>query len=266
MSRGLTIADFVQQVFYAIYKVRLDTTYDPSLPQAFHTDTDKFKEILMEANFVLQELQQAMDWNWLRDRVVLGTAEDLGDGRIVEFILPERAYKVCTGFNDAVRLHDANNTNIFMEVPFTSPRSGTVNQVAMFNDRAQLNVPDSRLMAFVVGDHLTFTRPFYSGEIGSIVETDIVELLEPLHICDSSCTQPCRSAYVDRVFTRIPDPYYMVVRTAAKRAEGDPSASDRAMPLADEAAKLLSAMRENDSSKTVPDTCSTLELGYMRVL
>lgn len=264
MSRGLTIAEFVQQVFYAIYKVRLDV--DASVEGAFHADTDKFKEVLMEANFVLQELQKEQDWNWLRDRWYMGTAEVLDDGAIQEFTLPEGVYKVCTGYYDSVRLHNPTYPTIFLEVPFTSPRGGTTNVTAMFDENAKLNVPDTRLRAFVVGDILTFNRPFTIYEAGAIIETDVVRLLDPLHICDESCTQPCPQAYENKVFTEIPDPYYMVVRTAAKRAEGDPSVSERVMSLTDEGSKLLSAMRENDSSKTVPDTYSSVELGYTRVL
>lgn len=260
----MTIADFVQQVLYAIYKVRLDVTQDAA--QAFHSDTDKFKEIVMEANFVQQELQQAMDWNWLRDRLILGTAEVMPDGRIVEFVLPESVYKVCTGFNDGVRLHNPRDMNSFIEVPFTSPRNGTVNSVTMANEFGQLNMPDNRLMAFMVGDHLTFTRPFLQHELGMIIETDVIDLLEPLHICTPACVQPCTKTYVDKVFTQVSDPYYMVARTAAKRAEGDPSASDRVLSLQDECMKLLSAMRENDSAKTVPDTYTTYELGFMRIM
>lgn len=266
MSRGLTIADFVQQVFYAIYKVRLDVTFDPALPQAFHASTDKFKEILMEGNFVLQELQKDQDWNWLRSRWCMGTSEVLEDSAIMEFELPETAYKVCTGYGDSVRLHNAIDETLFMEIPFISPRTGTMNKTAMFDQYARPNVPDNRLTAFVVGRDLTFNRPFYASEAGGLLRTDVIDLLPELHICDASCAQPCRHAYEDVVFTEIPDPYYMVVRTAARRAEGDPSVSERVMALADEASKLLSAMRENDSSKTFPDEYGTVELGYTRVL
>lgn len=265
MSRGMTIADFVQQVLYSVYKERLDTEYSDELPEAFHADTNMFKEVVMEANFVLQELQQAMDWNWLRDRITLGIAETLPDGQIVEYTLPENVYKVCTGFNDAVRLHHPTSPNTFVEIPFTSPRSGTTNITAMFNTSGQLNPPDNRLMAFVVGDHLTFNKPL-TGVDGWIVETDVVKYFEPLHICTSTEAQPCPKAYVEKVFTEIPDPYYMVARTALRRAEGDPSASDRVLSLTDETTKLLSAMRENDSSKTVPDTYTSIELGYTRIL
>lgn len=267
MSRGMTIADFVQQVFYAIYKVRLDVTADPAVAQAFHADTDKFKEIVMEGNFVLQELQKEADWNWLRERIGLGTTAVYDDGSILEIELDDNiVYKLCTGFNDAVRLHDPNNPNIFIEVPFVPPRSGTTNTIAMHDEMGRLNVHDDRLRAFVVGNILTFNRPFYTHEAGATIEADYIRLLDPLHICDSDCTQPDPLVYEELVFTEIPDPYYMVVRTAAKRAEGDPSVADRVMSLTDEAAKLLSAMRENDSSKTFPDTYSTSEIGFTRVL
>lgn len=267
MSRGLTIAKFVEQVFFSVYKVRLDTAYSDDLPQAFHADTDKFKEVVMEANFVLQELQKEQDWNWLRARWNMGVAAVLPEGRIQEFQFDtDQVYKVCTGFNDAVRLHLPGHPEAFIEVPFTSPRNGTTNTVAMFDSAGRLNVRDNRLRAFVVGDHITFNRQFTRNESGMLVETDVINLLPELHICDSGCQQPCPQAYEDLVFTEITDPYYMVVRTARARAEGDPSASDRIMSLTDESTKLLSAMRENDSSKTDPDTYSTIELGYTRVL
>ena len=59
MSLGLTPYEFVQQVFYVQEKVLLD----------FHPDDDVYKEVLTEANLVLQELQKEEDWLWLRDTV-----------------------------------------------------------------------------------------------------------------------------------------------------------------------------------------------------
>ena len=50
MSRGMTIADFVQQVLYAMYKVRLDV--DASKESSYHSKSDKFKEIVMENDLV----------------------------------------------------------------------------------------------------------------------------------------------------------------------------------------------------------------------
>lgn len=264
MSAGMTIADLVQQVYYAIYKVRLDV--DTGTNGAFHADTDKFKEVVMEANFIVQELQKEQDWNWLRDRLELGISKVLPHGAIQEFRLPDDVYKPCTGFNDAVRVRNRHNPNVWMSVPWTSPRSGNTHNVAMFDQYAGINVSDNRCMAFQVGDTITFTRPWDSTEADCIIDTDVIRRLEPLHICDSSCSQPCPKAYVDKVFTEVPDPLYLVLRTAAMRAEGDPSVIDRVQSLTDQATKILSAMRENDSAHTVPDTYKTIELGFMTVL
>lgn len=266
MSRGMTIADFVQQVLYAIYKVRLDVTVDAALPDAFHATTDKFQEVVMEANFVLQELQKEQDWNWLRERWNMGEAQNPPHHGIMEIPLPDNIYRVCTGFNDAVRLHDPRDPNVFIEVPFVSPRSGNTNTVAMFDEYSRINPTDRRLAALIVGDTLTFNRPFAQHELGMHIETDIIRLLEPLHLCSAGEAQPCPQTYVDKVFTEIPDPYYMVVRTAQKRAEADPSVTDRVLSLGDECMKVLSAMRENDSAHTMPDSYTTVELGYTRVL
>ena len=46
MSEGIRPYDFVQQVYYAQEKVILD----------FWPDDDKYKEVLFEANLILQEL------------------------------------------------------------------------------------------------------------------------------------------------------------------------------------------------------------------
>lgn len=264
MSAGMTLADLVQQVYYAIYKVRLDVGQGQD--GQFHSKTDKFQEVVMEANFVLQVLQKEQDWNWLRDRWEMGIARNYPDGSIQEFRLPMDVYKPCTGFNDGVRLHSRRNPNRFELLPWTSPRSGNVHNVAMFDEYARINVADNRAMAFQVGNDVTFTRPWNREELGCLVETDVIRRFEPLHICDDGCPDDCPKAYRERVFTEIPDPYYMVVKTAAARAEGDPSVTERVQSLTDEATKLLSAMRENDSAHTVPDTYRTSELGFFPVL
>lgn len=264
MSPGMTIADFVQQVLYAIYKVRLDVTN--GVEGAYHSKTDKFKEVVMEANFVLQELQKEQDWNWLRDRWEMGVSSKLPMHQIQEFTLPDDVYKPCTGYNDAVRIHNRRNPNKFMEIPWTSPRSGNHHDVAMFDQYGNLNAPDMRIRAFLIGDTVTFNRPWTDNETGCIIETDVIRRMQPLHICDDLCPDNCPKAYSDKVLTDIPDPYYVVVKTARKRAEGDPSAADRVQSLTQDETKMLSAMRENDSAHTVPDTYQTIELGYFPVL
>lgn len=261
MSRGLTIAEFVQQVLYAMYKVRLDV--DASKEGSFHSHSDKFKEIVMEGNFVLQEFQKEQDWNFLRERWEIGIASNFGHRGIQEFHIPEGVYKMCTGYNDAVRLHIAGRT---LQIPYDSPRSGNHAAYDMFDEFGEANVDRRLQRAFVVGDILTFSRKWFPIELGGFLETDVISYIEPMHICDEHCPDDCPRAYKEKLFRWLPDPYYLVIRTAAKRAIADPSCSEIAQALTDEASKFLSGMRENDSAHTTTDTYETAVLGYVPVL
>lgn len=259
MSRGMTIADFVQQVFYAMYRVRLDV--DDSIEESFHSKSDKFKEIVMEANFMLQEFQKEQDWNFLRERWEIGFTHP---GPIQEFHIPKGVYKVCTGYNDAVRLHYGMHGII--QIPYDSPRSGNHNAIDMYDEYGFLNVDKNKQRAFVVGDTLTFYRRWFPNEIGKFLETDVISYIEPLHICDDKCPDHCPKAYEEIQFEWMPDPYYFVIKTAARRAIADPSLSEMVQVLTDEASKFLSAVRENDSAHTNVDTYETAPLGFISVL
>lgn len=261
MSRGLTIADLVQQVLYLVYKVRLDV--DDSEEGMFHCHSDKFKEVVMEANFVLQEFQKEQDWNFLRERWDIGHAFNPHHDGIQEIKIPDEAYKLCTGYGDAIRLHKHGYVH---QIPIEEARMGNRRYVEMFNELGEMNVDGMGQRAFVVGDMLTFNRRWFPDEVNGRLETDVIRYIEPLHICDSSCPDHCPHAYEDKVLTWLPDPYYIAVRTAARRAEGDPSVSERVQSLTDEGSKLLSAIRENDSAHTIPDAYETSVLGYVSVL
>lgn len=263
MSRGITIADLVQQVYYAIYKVRLDV--DESLEGAYHSKTDKFKEVVMEANMVLQDLQKDADWNWLRKTWDMGHAENYRHVAPQKIKIPDYVYKVCTGYGDAVRGHHHRGFHSH-EIPFTSPHQGKRPITKMFDEYGMLNTVDQQNRAYITGDILTFTRPWFPSEEGMHLETDVIELMEPFHICDDNCPDHCPIAYEHVHLRQMPDPYYLVVKTAARRAEGDPSVADRVQSLTDEAAKLMSAMRENDSAHTIPDSYETCSLGFVEVL
>lgn len=267
MSRGLTIADLVQQVLYAIYKVRLDVEAGDgdTTGVTFHSKSDKFKEVVMEANFVLQEFQKEQDWNFLRDRWNIGDAVNPPYHGIQEFQIPEEVYKLCTGYGDGIRLHHWGGRRI-EQIPIEEARTGNRRYKEMFDEWGEMNVDTMGQRAFVVGDTLTFNRRWLSGEMGGHLETDVIRYIEPLHICDSTCPDHCPLAYDDKVLTWMPDPYYIVVRTAARRAEGDPSVTERVQSLTDEGSKLLSAIRENDSAHTTTDTYETATLGYVSVL
>lgn len=262
MSRGLTIAELVQQVLYSMYRVRLDVDF--SKEGAFHSKSDKFKEIVMEANFTLQEFQKEQDWNFLRERWEIGHAFNPHHGGIQEFKIPEGVYKICTGYNDKIRLHKPFHQ--VEQIPIDSARSGNHVVYDMFDEFGTANVNRNLQRAFVVGDTLTFYRPWLPFEIGGFIETDVISYIEPLHICDDHCPDPCPKAYGERLFKWMPDPYYFVVRTAARRAVADPSCAEVAQLLTDEAAKFLSAIRENDSAHTNMDTYETSTLGYIPVL
>ena len=156
MSRGMTIADFVQQVYYAMYKVRLDVIQ--GVEGSYHSKSNKFKEVVMEANFMLQEFQKEQDWNFLRERWDIGFARNPHHA-IQEFKIPEGVYKVCTGYNDAVRLHYTPTS--VLQIPYASPRSGNHAAYEMYDDLGFLNVDKNLQRAFVVGDTLTF----FTGEV-----------------------------------------------------------------------------------------------------
>lgn len=263
MSRGMTIADLVQQVLYAMYKVRLDV--DASKEGAFHSKSDKFKEVVMEANFVLQEFQKEQDWNFLRERWEIGPAVNPPHG-IQEVRIPDEVYKVCCGYNDAVRLHRPGDPRPLAEIQFDQARSGSARAYEMFDGYGAANVDLDKQRAFVVGQDLSFYRRWRPNERGLWLETDVISYIPPLHICDDSCEDNCPKAYKDVLFRWLPDPYYIVVRTAAKRALADPSCTEVAQALADEASKFLSGMRENDAAHNNLDTYQTSALGYVSVL
>ena len=94
MSQGITPYDFVQQVYYMQEKTLLD----------FWPTDDKYREVLIEANLVLKELEAVEDWTWLRETVILGSCDDVTN-EIIQFELPEDTYKVSTLNHDAVRLY-----------------------------------------------------------------------------------------------------------------------------------------------------------------
>lgn len=284
MSYGLTPYDFVQQVFYAQEKVRLD----------FRPDDDKYKEVLMEANLVLQELQKEEDWLWLRTRLVLGSvADEHGAGQIPEFQLPQWAYKPSTLHDDCLRLYRATPSNPcmscgrehfsclycddecfderdFIEVPYVSAGNLQGRRTRQTLGPST-NVPDIQLGCAIISDNiLTFTRPLLPFEKhGRIAVCDVQKRLPLLHICNDDCPRDedgkC-TLIEDKVFTEIPDPNYIVIRTAALHAEGSPPAQGRLQSLNDNAQKLLSAMRENNSMATTTDTLDWSVPSYVSVV
>ena len=288
MSFGLTPRDFVQQVYYAQEKVVLD----------FYPTDDKYKEVLFEANLVLQELQNVEDWTWLRERLVLGSCHH-HHNEIPEFQLPEWVYKPSTLYHDSLKLYlperhchhghccepDEYMVHNFIDVPIASTGDNQWRKNFQITDFGQIHLRDRRLRAIRVGNLVTFNRPLLPNEELRVAVLDVQRRLLPLHICNEGCTvgrdpdspisydldehgnwvNPCK--HIEPVvFTEIPDPNYMVMQTAARHAEGSPPAQSRIQGLTDAAQRILSAMRQNDASATDADYYEVEVPGYIEVV
>lgn len=264
----MTPYEFVQQVYYAQEKVVLD----------FHPDDDKYKEVLLEGNLVIQELQKEEDWTWLRQRLVLGPVDHLPDHNvhdIPEFELPDWVYHPAMQYDDGLELHLVDhhghiNEWHYITIPWVSAGSIHKRHQGDMSHAGDINYTMKPLGAVFFGNTVTFNRPLTFGERHhKIAVTDVIKRMPLLHVCDSNCPRDdngnCK-LIEKRIFADIPDPSYMVLRTAALHAAGSPPAAPRAMDLADQAQKLLSSMRANDAAATAPDTLHHNTPGWISVI
>lgn len=291
-SKGMKPYDFVQQVYYAQEKVILD----------FVPSDDKYREVLFEANLILQELQNVEDWTWLREKLILGPCHHL-PGAMPEWKLPDWVYKVSTCNHDCIRLmrpvamhhHSVPHIHRFIpyegmyldqrnyiDVPIASVGD---NQYRMEQDVTGFGAvqwPDGQLRAIKVGDVLTFNRPLTPFEQNFIATVDVQRRIPLIHVCDGNCEtedgdifdyhitedhgfeNPCKKIE-DRILVDIPDPNYVVMATAARHAEGSPPALARVAGLQDAAQRILSAMRQNDAAATDSDYQDWDVPGYVSV-
>jgi hypothetical protein len=309
----MTPDDFVRNVYYAQTNVLLN----------FVRTDDKYKEVLTDANMVLQELQMQQDWNWLKERVILG---HMGSGRgIPEFELPTRdIYKVATNYHDCVKLyapahsvkngalrplrspypagsdyyddlysrfktgdswtsrHDGSPADYgfdysshldetdYITIPWEQVSSSHAKRMRGYDSLGRVNVPNPEMRAFFIGNTVTFNRPPRGSECGRIAVTDALMQIPQFHICDDKCPsveekEKCPHAKINPLDS-VPDPLYVVMRTAAYRAEMDPTINPTKLAtLADRAQKILSAMRENDAAATIPDVIDYSPYGFYEV-
>ena len=273
MSQGLTAYDFVQQVYYAQEKTILD----------FWPSDDKFREVLIEANFILQELQNAEDWTWLRDKLVLGPCHRK-PGEIPEFELPEWVYKPSTVNHDCLYLHPwipwANEPDLahYITVPLGSTGDNLWRKNRQMGENGVIHLPDLKLRAARIGDTITFNRLLTPEESRCIAIMDVQRRIEQFHVCNSSCTYEVLNGHdvctkeldedgnEKRHLLEIPDPNYVVMATAARHAEGSPPALARVAGLQDAAQKIMSAMRQNDAAATDADYQDWDIPGYIEVI
>lgn len=207
MSQGLTTYDFVQQVYYAQEKVVLD----------FWPTDDKFKEVLFEANLVLQELQSIEDWTWLRDRIELGDCHHHCN-EIPEFKLPPDVYKESTLYHDSLKLYfhrywhnyhyhhehhhhgfpGSYSQSHYIEVPFISAGANGWRKEREVSPNGILHVPDRRLRAVRIGDIVTFNRMLTPAESHTVAVLDVQRRIEQFHICDADCSMITEIEYYDK--------------------------------------------------------------------
>lgn len=245
MSQGITAYEFVKKVYYCQEKVILD----------FWPDDDKFKEVIMEANLVLEELQAMEDWHWLREQVELGTTDPLCH-TIPEYQLPSIVYKPSTMHGDCVKLTRGYCDHNPINVPIVSQgRLRTRNQRSV--DGIMVVQPERQLSCSIVGDMIVFNRELLPHEMHRTVTIDCQKRITPFHMCTSSCSKDsndrCSKAYSTKYLTEVPDINYVIFKTAALHAEGSPVAQGRVAGLQDTAQKILSQMRENNYAITDPD-------------
>lgn len=294
MSYGISPREFVKQVYYMQEKVLLD----------FWPTDDKYKEVLYEANLVAQELQNAEDWTWLREQIILGPCFD-HPLSIPEFRLPKWVYKPSTLHHDGIKLyrplhrhhghcHDCCScgeaSRCFDQmspiiVPIASTGDNQFHKERLVDEYGQIHLLDPKLRGIVVDDIVTFSRPLTKREQLRVAVLDVQRRIPQAHICDESCklgvdhkkpisyelddngqwANPCEK--IERkLFTDIPDPNYMVMATAARHAEGSPPAQARIQGLQDNAQRILSAMRQNDAASTDADYMDWEIPGYFEVI
>lgn len=292
MSKGMKPYDFVQQVYYAQEKVLLD----------FVPSDDKYREVMVEANLVLQELQNVEDWTWLREKLILGPCNS-APGEIPEWQIPDWVYKISTCNHDCLRLmkpvslhhHAVNQINRFIpysgmwldaknyiDVPIASAGDNQYRKDIDVTGFGAIHWPDHNLRAIKIGDTITLNRVPNGFEQMFIATIDVQRRIPLLHVCDETCTtedgnafdyditedhgfdNPCKKVE-DRILVEIPDPNYVVMATAARHAEGSPPALARIAGLQDAAQRILSAMRSNDASATDADYQDWDIPGYISV-
>lgn len=272
MSAGITPDDFVQQVYFQQERVLLD----------FYPSDDKYKEALMDGNFVLQELQKEEDWLWLRNSMAIGI---LDAGRVTPTTkiptLPidtEEVYCLSGLHGDCVHLYrhepipdempedktlmDYIITADRIDIPVISAgREGDVPKMEV-SITSRPNQPDFSLGCYQLHDKLCFNRMPWGFENDRVVVIDYQKRL-PLFDLTMDDDDERRS---QAVLQMIPDINYLVIKTAYYHAMGSPTAQGNISYLSDMSSKLLSAMRQNNSMATTCDYMDWYTPGYWEVV
>lgn len=248
MSAGYTAQEFVKLVWYAQEKVLLDFDYRD----------DKFQEVIVEANMVLDYLQKEEDWTWLRRRDLLGLSELSIPHQ--EFTLADDVYKLSTVYGDAAELEHTQNPMDTLLVPYVSSGMTTHRNHDQVSPVLQYDPLQPDLGLVIHGRTLRWTRPLTPYESNRWVYAWVIKNIEKFPTIDES------NWNTTKFLTEIPDPMYVVASTAARHAEGSPLAQGRLAGLQSDAQRLLSGMRSNDASYTGVDYVEHSPIDYINVV
>lgn len=256
-----------QEFVTRVYNVQEGVIMDDLWP----TD-DKYREVLYQANLVIDDFQKQEDWSWLRKGIILGPTTPIRPHKVPKYELPKDVIRVSTNFNDSIKLHKFSGyccdpcghehyelvEDKFIEVPFTSkgrtPDRGFMEYAAPLEARTY-------------GRYIEFTRCPIGPELGRVAVVDCQIKIPHLHICTDKCKvgkdpkrpisyepddyNPCKHIE-DHIFDDFYEDY-MIIKTAYNTAKYSPIAGGIRPELNDQAQKLLSKIRQLDAAKTRPD-------------
>lgn len=186
------------------------------------------------------------------------------------------------GFYENITIHEFD----YIKVPYVSAGNLYRHNKQQVNRVLRNDTHMHDLGCVVVGDHIEFTRPLIPFEHGRVVVMDAQIRIKPFHVCSHTCTghvqalggepaeidypyNPCHEAWKQeqsRMLTEVPDPNYVVVKTAQYHAQGSPTAQGIIPNLQDQAQKILSSMRSNNAAATAPDYIDWDTIDFINVV
>lgn len=287
MSAGLTYEELVTQVLYVEEKVLLDGLY-PS-DDKFREVITEANLMLKE----FQNTEDWLWLRKTKPLGIIERHEPGSPFEIPSFdIDTEDVYKLSTMYGDAVHLYhhkpipDGDDIDLMdyiipfrrIDVPIVSPGFNDAPMVPSVGRWSQPNIPTFPLGCSVLDDKLVFNRFPIEG-VNKIVVIDYQMRIPELHVCNDYCVgvdpenpvnwergegfNPCNMLYhipegedtpvPTKILKMVPDPNYVVYKTAYYHALGSPVAQGNISYINDTCTRLLSAMRSNDGETTRPD-------------
>lgn len=259
-----------QEFVTRVYNVQEGVIFDDLWP----TD-EKYKEVLYQANLVIDEFARQSEWSWLRKGIILGMTDPVDPFTVPKFLLPDDVDRVSMEFQDGIMLyrirphchchwhhnqfdHRIVDESNYIRVPFIS--HGRVPERDFMTKYAKLE-------ARVYDRYIEFTRVPIHQEVHRLAVCDCQMKIPHLHICNDKCVginkkkpinyeqgedyNPCRKIEKHIFNNKYED--YMIWKTAYNTSKYSPIAGGIRAELNDTAQKLLSKIRSLDNTKTRPD-------------